>query len=58
MARYKIPNKSFINDSIVEAGAVIEYNGKFPGSDWEKLEDPRESKPTLAPKPQQPQRGR
>lgn len=41
MARYRIPERSYINSSIVEAGEIIEYNGDFPGSEWELIEVPK-----------------
>lgn len=37
MAKYRIPEKSFIDNRIVEAGEVIDYDGENPGSEWKKL---------------------
>lgn len=41
MAKYKVLVKSFINNTIVEAGTVVEYDGK-PGSNMEPV---KEAKP-------------
>jgi hypothetical protein len=41
MAKYKVLVKSFINNTIVEAGAVVDYDGKA-GSNLELI---KESKP-------------
>jgi hypothetical protein len=38
MAKYRVLSKSFINNTIVEAGEVVEYTGK-PGSNMELVED-------------------
>lgn len=38
MAQYRVLTKSYINNSIVEEGAVVEYDGK-PGSNLELIED-------------------
>lgn len=40
MAKYKVLIKSFINNTIVEAGAVVEYDGKA-GSNLELIKDPK-----------------
>jgi hypothetical protein len=37
MAKYRVLTKSYINSSIVEAGAIVEYEGK-PGSNLEPIE--------------------
>lgn len=37
MAKYRVLTKSFINNTIVEAGDVVEYDGK-PGSNLELVE--------------------
>jgi hypothetical protein len=37
MAQYKVLAKSFINNSIVEEGAIVDYDGK-PGSNLELIE--------------------
>lgn len=42
MAQYRVLTKSFINNSIVEEGEVIEFDGK-PGSNLELVQD--EAKP-------------
>jgi len=34
MAKYRVLEKSFINNAIVEAGVIVEYAGK-PGSNLE-----------------------
>jgi len=46
MAKYHVLVKSFINNTIAEAGDVVEYNGK-PGSNLELV---AEKKPEAAPK--------
>lgn len=38
MAQYRVLTKSFINNSIQEEGAIVEYDGK-PGSNLELVED-------------------
>lgn len=38
MAQYRVLAKSFINNSIVEEGDVVEYDGK-PGSNLELVQD-------------------
>lgn len=38
MPKYRIPEKSFIHEHIVEAGTIIQYDGR-PGSKWEVIED-------------------
>ena len=38
MAKYKVLVKSFINNTIVEAGAVVEYDGKA-GSNLELIKE-------------------
>lgn len=38
MPKYKVLAKSFINNSIVEEGEVVEYDGK-PGTNLELIED-------------------
>lgn len=38
MPKYKVLAKSFINNSIVEEGDIVEYDGK-PGSNLELIED-------------------
>jgi hypothetical protein len=37
MAKYRVLTKSFINNAIVEAGDVVDYDGK-PGSNLELIE--------------------
>lgn len=37
MAKYRVLSKSFINNAIVEAGDVVEYDGE-PGSNLELVE--------------------
>jgi hypothetical protein len=37
MARYRLPARTFFENRIEEAGAIVEYNGNFPGSNWEKI---------------------
>jgi hypothetical protein len=37
MAKYRVLTKSYINSSIVEAGAIVEYEGKA-GSNLELVE--------------------
>jgi hypothetical protein len=38
MARYRVLTTSFINNSIQEEGAIVEYDGK-PGRNLELVED-------------------
>jgi len=38
MPQYKVLAKSFINNSIVEEGEIVEYDGK-PGSNLELIDD-------------------
>lgn len=38
MAKYRVLEKSFIGNTIVEAGEVVEYDGR-PGSNLELIED-------------------
>jgi hypothetical protein len=45
MAKYRVLVKSYINSTIVEAGEVVEYDGK-PGSNLELVEgDKPDAKP-------------
>ena len=44
MARYRVLEKSFINNSVVEAGAEVEYDGE-PSSTLELIDAPKK-KPT------------
>lgn len=37
MARYKVKERSYINNRVVEAGEIIEFAGK-PGKNLEKIE--------------------
>lgn len=46
MPMYRVTAKSFINNSIVEEGSVIEFDGKA-GTNMELIED---DKPAAAPK--------
>lgn len=46
MPKYRVLAKSFINNTIVEPGEVVEYDGKA-GSNLEAVED---EKPAKAPK--------
>ena len=43
MPKYKVLEKSFINNSIVEAGEIVEYQGQ-PGNNLELLKAPKLSK--------------
>lgn len=43
MAQYKVLAKSFINNSIVEEGAIVEYDGK-PGTNLELIEADKPAK--------------
>lgn len=43
MAQYRVLTKSFINNSIQEEGAIVEYDGKA-GSNLELVEDKPEPK--------------
>lgn len=43
MAQYKVLAKSFINNTIVEEGAVVEYDGK-PGTNLELIEGDKPGK--------------
>lgn len=52
--RYRVLQKSFINNSIVEEGEIVEYHGK-PGSNLERVDEPTKKKapaPVPAPKPE------
>lgn len=60
MARYRVKARSFINNQIVEPGAIVEFTGR-PGSNLEKVEaaakvappapkDPAPAKDTDKPK--------
>jgi len=40
MPKYRVLTKSFINDTIVEAGAIVDYDGKA-GSNLEALDKPK-----------------
>lgn len=44
MPRYKVLEKSFINDSIAEEGDIIEFNGK-PSSNLELIEEAKGKAP-------------
>lgn len=44
MARYRVLEKSFINNSVVEAGAEVECDGE-PSSNLELIDGPKK-KPT------------
>jgi hypothetical protein len=50
MARYRVLEKSFINNRIVEEGDEVEYEGKA-GSNLEPLDKPKRSRAEEAPKP-------
>ena len=39
MAQYKVLQKSFINNNIVEEGEIVEYDGK-PGTNLEPMQNP------------------
>lgn len=53
MAKYRVLVKSFINNTIVEEGAIVDYEGK-PGSNLEPIEA---EKPKKAEKPAKPEAG-
>jgi hypothetical protein len=44
MAQYKVLQKSFINNNIVEEGEIVEYDGK-PGTNLEPMKSKRSAKP-------------
>lgn len=44
MAQYKVLQKSFINNNIVEEGDIVEYDGK-PGTNLEPMKSKRSAKP-------------
>lgn len=46
MAQYKVLQKSFINNNIVEEGEIIEYDGK-PGTNLEPMKSRRSAKPDV-----------
>lgn len=48
MAKYKVLEKSFINNSLAEEGETVEFDGE-PGPNLELIEEP---KPQKAPKEQ------
>ena len=43
MAKYKVLKKSFINNTIVEEGQIIEFDGKA-GSNLELIKDDKKNK--------------
>lgn len=43
MAKFKVLEKSFINNAIVEAGEVVEYDGD-PGPNLELVKEPAKGK--------------
>jgi len=47
MAQYKVLQKSFINNNIVEEGEIVEYDGKA-GSNLELIKQKRGVKPDTA----------
>ena len=47
MAKYKVLELSFINNAIVDAGAVIEYDGE-PGPNLELIEEAKPAKTKAA----------
>lgn len=48
MPKYRIPALSFIDDHIVEEGAIIDFDGEFIGSEWELIEDATPAKASKA----------
>jgi hypothetical protein len=50
MAKYKVLQKSFINGSLVEADAVVEYDGNASGNLEliEEVADPKKGKKAAA----------
>jgi len=47
MAQYKVLQKSFINNNIVEEGEIVEYDGN-PGTNLELIKQKRGVKPDTA----------
>ena len=47
MAQYKVLQKSFINNNIVEEGEIVEYDGKA-GTNLELIKQKRGVKPDTA----------
>ena len=47
MAQVRILTKSFVGNTIVEEGAVIEYDGEI-GSNMELVEQPKQAKKSKA----------
>lgn len=43
MAKYRVLEKSFINNTIVEVGEIVEYEGRASGN-LELIEEPKPSK--------------
>lgn len=50
MAKYKVLELSFINNSLIQAGAVVEYSGKA-GKNLELVEDESKGKKQNDEKP-------
>lgn len=50
MAKYRVLQKSFINNSIVEEGAVVEYDGEA-GPNLEPIDPPVDDDSKTAAKP-------
>ena len=47
MAKYKVLAQSFINNTIVEVGEVVEYDGR-PGTNLELIEPKKPAQPERA----------
>lgn len=47
MAKYKVLVQSFINNKIVEAGEIVEYDGR-PGTNLEPIEPKKMAQPDRA----------
>ena len=48
MAKYRVLEQSFINNSLVEVGAIVEYDGEVAGN-LELIEEPKSKKAKAAP---------
>jgi hypothetical protein len=54
MARYEVLELSFINDTLVQPGTIIEYDGK-PGSQLKPIDAPKRGGRKLSEQPEQPE---
>lgn len=57
MAKYRVLTKSFINNAIVEAGELVEYDGT-PGSNLELVEGDKPDAKSKGDKPEAKSKGK